>query len=54
MKVLLQIQGDHLELSQKLLMITFKEKRICHDAVLHIVDVFGPFDKDTPTSSHAS
>ena len=46
------IQGDHLELSQKLLMITFKEKRICQAAILHIVDVFSPFDNNTPTSSN--
>ena len=46
------IQGDHLELSQKLLMITFKEKRICQDAILHIVDVFSPFDNNTPTSTN--
>ena len=46
------LQGDHLELSQKLLMITFKEKRICQAAILHIVDVFSPFDNNTPTSSN--
>ena len=47
------LQGDHLELSQKLLMITFKEKRICQAAILHIVDVFSPFDNNIPTSSNA-
>ena len=52
--VVLSIQGDHFELSQKLLMITFKEKRICQAAILHIVDVFSPFDNNTPTSSNAS
>ena len=46
------VQGDHLELSQKLLMITFKEKRICQATILHIVDVFSPFDNNTPTSSN--
>ena len=49
-----EIQGDHLELSQKLWMITFKEKRICQAAILHYVDVFSPFDNNTPTSSNAS
>ena len=48
------LQGDHLELSQKLLMITFKEKRICQAAIVHIVDVFSPFDNNTPTSLNAS
>ena len=46
----MNIKGDHFELSQKLLMITFKEKRICQAAILHIVDVFSPFDDKTPTS----
>ena len=54
MQIKAYIQGDHFELSQKLLMITFKEKRICQAAILHIVDVFSPFDNNTPTSSHAS
>ena len=48
------LQGDHFELSQKLLMITLEEKRICHGVILHIVDVFSPFDNNTPTSSNAS
>ena len=47
------LQGDHFELSQKLLIITFKEKIICKAAILHIVDVFSPFDNNTPTSSNA-
>ena len=54
MMIQVELQGDHLELSQKLLMITFKAKRICEAAILHIVDVFSPFDNNTPTSSNAS
>ena len=34
-------------------MISFKEKRICQAAILHIVDVFSPFDNNTQTSSNA-
>ena len=48
------IQGDHFELSQKLKKITFKEKRICQAAIVHIVDVFSPFDNNTPISLNAS
>ena len=54
MEILVEIQGDHFELSQNLLMITFKENRICQAAILHIVDVFSPFDDNTPTSLNAS
>ena len=50
----LYIQGDHFELSQKLKKINFKEKRICQAAIVHIVDVFSPFDNDTPISLNAS
>ena len=48
------VQGDHFELSQKLKKITFKEKRICQAAIVHIVDVFSPFDNNTPISLNAS
>ena len=50
----LDLQGDHFELSQKLKKITFKEKRICQAAIVHIVDVFSPFDNNTPISLNAS
>ena len=32
----------------------FDEKRICQAAMLHIVDVFSPFDNNAPTSSNVS